>query len=71
MEGYDVLTDSYAGEMTALILLERIWDRISKYLSQRDAKKEEKRLDDKLAELERKIAINTELDKERAKTKQL
>ena len=71
MEGYDVLTDSYAGEMTALILLERIWDRISKYLSQRDAKKEEKRLDDKLAELERKIAINTELDKERAKAKQL
>ena len=65
MEGYDIITDSYSAEVIALMLLERAWSKVRSYLDEKEIKKDEGALQDRLAELEKKIDINTALDKQR------
>lgn len=65
MEGYDIISDSYSAEVISLMLLERIWSKVRAYLDEREIKKQETDLQDRLADLEQKIEINTALDKER------
>ena len=67
MEGYDVISDSYSAEVISLMILERMWSKVSKYLDNKSTKKNETKLEQRLAEMEKKIAVNTALDKERNK----
>ena len=65
MEGYDIISDSYSAEVISLMLLERAWSKISTYLDAKTVKKEEAELQERLSQLEKKIDINTALDRER------
>ena len=65
MEGYDVIPDSYSAEVIAVMLVERIWSKIRSYLDDKAEVKKATKLEQRLAELESKIDINTALDKER------
>ena len=65
MEGLDLISDSYSAELIALMIVERIWSKVRAYLDERSIKEQELSLQDRLAELEQKIEINTALDKER------
>ena len=65
MEGYDVIPDSYSAEVIAVMLVERIWSKIRSYLDDKTEAKKATKLEQRLAELESKIDINTALDKER------
>ena len=65
MEGYDVIPDSYSAEVIAVMLVERIWSKIRSYLDDKAEAKKATKLEQRLAELESKIDINTALDKER------
>lgn len=53
MEGYDLVSDSYSMEILILLVVERIWGRISTFLQERhdkiDKQKEDARMD-KIAE---------------------
>ena len=67
MEGYDVISDSYSAEVISLMILERMWSKVSKYLDNKSTKKNDIKLEQRLADMEKKIAVNTALDKERNK----
>ena len=52
MEGYDIISDSLSGEIIGVVVLERIWSKISGWL---EGKAMDKRLDtmsERIAKLE-------------------
>ena len=69
MEGYDVLTDSYSAEVISLMLLERVWTKVRGYLDDKDVTKQESRLEKRLSDMEKSIAVNTAIDKRRDREK--
>ena len=67
MEGYDVITDSYSAEVIAIMIVERMWSKVRKYFDAKAEEKKETKLQNRLAEMESLIKVNTALDKERQK----
>ena len=67
MEGYDILTDSYSSELIVVMIVERLWSKIKNYLDDKHEAKKEFAKEKRLADMEKKIAVNTALDKERSR----
>ena len=67
MEGYDILTDSYSSELIVVMIVERLWSKIKNYLDDKGETKKEVAKEKRLADMEKKIAVNTALDKERSR----
>ena len=48
MEGYDIISDSYSAELIIVLVLERLWTKISAYISDRHEKIDKQKEDDRL-----------------------
>lgn len=53
MEEYDLITDSFGGELGLALLAERLWAKVSEYLGAKDEEKKASDLDKRLDEIEK------------------
>ena len=51
MEGYDIISDSYSTELIIVLVLERLWTKISAYISERHEKIDKQKEDDRLDQI--------------------
>ena len=56
MEGYDLISDSYSMELMIVLVAERIWSRISTFMTERHDKLDKQKEDDRLDDIAEKLS---------------
>ncbi len=59
----DIITDSYSAEVISLMLLERAWSKVRRYLDAKAMKHEGEDMEKRISKMETDIAVNSAIDK--------
>ena len=65
----NMIGEEYASEVISLMILERLWTKVKRHLDDKGKKKLEAKLEERLSNMEKDIAVNTAIDKRRDKEK--
>ena len=55
MEGFDLVTDSFSGELIGVVIVERIWSKISGWLEGKALDKRIDKMSERIANLEGRL----------------